>query len=347
MITPKEKKYYMPAEWYPHKCCWMQWPYNNPNHNGYGAIPSWSHFDFEKGRLAWANVANSIVKFEQVKMITHPDEIIKAKKLLDSKIEIIEFKIDDCWARDSGAIFLLNDKNMLGGIDWEFNGWGKFKPYDSDNKIAKFMIENSSAAYFKNQMILEGGSIHVDGEGTLLTTEQCLLNKNRNPKLSKKEIEKNLKEYLNINKIIWLKNGTDEGTDGHVDNIACFVKPGTILSLSCKDKNDPFYEKINENLEILKTSTDSKGRRLNIIELEMSYKRLIPNDDEPSSYINFYIANNGIVMPSFEDEKADYNAKTIVQSIFPDRKIISINGIDISMGGGNVHCITQQQPMSV
>jgi len=347
MITPKEKKYYMPAEWYPHKCCWMQWPYNNPNHNGYGAIPSWSHFDFEKGRLAWANVANSIVKFEQVKMITHPDEIRKAKKLLDSKIEIIEFKIDDCWARDSGAIFLLNDKNMLGGIDWEFNGWGKFKPYDSDNKIAKFMIENSSANYFKNNMVLEGGSIHVDGEGTLLTTEQCLLNKNRNPKLSKKEIEKNLKEYLNINKIIWLKNGTDEGTDGHVDNIACFVKPGTILSLSCKDKNDPFYEKINENLEILKTSTDSKGRRLNIIELEMSYKRLIPNDDEPSSYINFYIANNGIVMPSFEDEKADYNAKTIVQSIFPDRKIISINGIDISMGGGNVHCITQQQPMSV
>jgi len=347
MNTPKEKKYYMPAEWYPHKCCWMQWPYNNPNHDGYDAVPSWSHFDFEKGRLAWANVANSIVKFEQVKMITHPDEIRKAKKLLDSKIEIIEFKIDDCWARDSGAIFLLNDKNMLGGIDWEFNGWGKFKPYDSDNKIAKFMIENSSAAYFKNQMILEGGSIHVDGEGTLLTTEQCLLNKNRNPKLSKKEIENNLKEYLNINKIIWLKNGTDEGTDGHVDNIACFVKPGTILSLSCKDKNDPFYEKINENLEILKTSTDSKGRRLNIIELEMSYKRLIPNDDEPSSYINFYIANNGIVMPSFEDEKADYNAKTIVQSIFPDRKIISINGIDISMGGGNVHCITQQQPISV
>jgi len=347
MITPKEKKYYMPAEWYPHKCCWMQWPYNNPNHDGYGAVPSWSHFDFEKGRLAWANVANSIVKFEQVKMIVHPDEMRESKKLLDSKIEIIELKIDDCWARDSGATFLLNNENKLGGIDWEFNGWGKFKPYDSDNKVAKFMIENSSADYFKNQMILEGGSIHVDGEGTLLTTEQCLLNKNRNPKLSKKEIEKNLKEYLNISKIIWLKNGTDEGTDGHVDNIACFVKPGTVLALSCKDKNDPFYEKIHENLEILKSSTDSKGRVLNIIELEMSYKRLIPNDDEPSSYINFYIANKGIVMPSFEDEKADYNAKTIVQSIFPDRKIISINGIDISMGGGNVHCITQQQPMSV
>ncbi len=236
MNTPKEKKFYMPPEWYPHTCCWMQWPYDNPNHDGYGAIPSWSHFDFDKGRLAWSNVANSIAKFEKVKMIVHPDETSKAKKLLNSKIEIIQLKIDDCWARDSGAIFLLNKENKLGGIDWEFNGWGKFKPFDSDNKVAKFMIQNSSATYFKNNMILEGGSIHVDGEGTLLTTEQCLLNKNRNPQLSKEEIENNLKEYLNINKIIWLKNGTDEGTDGHVDNIACFVKAGTVLALSCKDK---------------------------------------------------------------------------------------------------------------
>ena len=196
-------------------------------------------------------------------------------------------------------------------------------------------------------MILEGGSIHVDGEGTLLTTEQCLLNTNRNTNLSIDEIEKNLKEYLGVNTIIWLKHGTDEGTDGHVDNVACFVKPGTVMALSCSDKSDSFYEKINENLEILKISTDSKGRRLKVIELEMSYKRLIPNDDEPSSYINFYIANNGIVMPSFEDEKADYNAKEVVQSAFPDKKIITINGIDISMGGGNVHCITQQQPISI
>ncbi len=347
MNTPKEKNFYMPPEWYQHECCWMQWPYNNPNLDGYGAVPSWSHFDFDKGRLAWSNVANSISKFEKVKMIVHPDEISKAKELLNSEIEIIQLKIDDCWARDSGAIFLLNKENKLGGIDWEFNGWGKFKPFDSDNKVAKFMIEKSSATYFKNNMILEGGSIHVDGEGTLLTTEQCLLNKNRNPKLSKEEIENNLKEYLNINKIIWLKNGTDEGTDGHVDNIACFVKSGTVLALSCNDRNDPFYERINENLEILRTSTDNKGRKLNVIEIEMSYKRLIPNDDEPSSYINFYIANKGIVMPSFEDEKADYRAKNIVQSVFPDRKIIAINGINISMGGGNVHCITQQQPKSL
>tara|TARA_B110000438_G_scaffold289571_1_gene324279 strand:- start:283 stop:1323 length:1041 start_codon:yes stop_codon:yes gene_type:complete len=346
-MTPKDQNYRMPGEWESHACCWMQWPHDNPNFKSYAEVPSWSHFDIEKGRIAWANVANAISNFEPVKMIVHPDNIINAKKLLNGKVEILSFVNDDGWARDSGAIFLLNKEKKLGGTDWEFNGWGKFSPYDADNKIAKFMIENTEATYFKNNMILEGGSIHTDGDGTLLTTEQCLLNKNRNPDLSKEEIEENLKNYLGVNKIIWLKNGTDEGTDGHVDNVACFVKPGEILALSCSDKQDPFYDKINENLEILKTALDSKGNVLDIIELEMSYKRLIPNDDEPSSYINFYIANKGIVMPSFDDEKADIKAKNIIQSAFPDRKIITINGIDISMGGGNVHCITQQQPMSL
>ena len=209
------------------------------------------------------------------------------------------------------------------------------------------MINKSSATYFKSPMVLEGGSIHVDGAGTLITTEQCLLNKNRNPNLSKKEIEDTIKKYLNIKKIIWLKYGTDEGTDGHVDNIACFVDQSKVLALSCHDKQDPFFEKINENLEILKTSKDAKNRPLEVIEIEMSYKRLIPNDDEPSSYINFYIANNGIVMPSFDDEKADNNAQSIIQSLFPKRKMITINGIDIALGGGNIHCITQQQPLII
>ena len=346
-MTPKDKNYIMPAEWEQHECCWMQWPHDNPEFNSYAEVPTWSHFDIEKGRIAWANVANAISNFEQVKMIVHPNNIVNASKLLNEKVEILSFVNDDAWARDSGAIFLLNKEKKLCGVDWEFNGCGKFSPYDSDNKIAKFMIEEAKATYFKNDMILEGGSIHTDGEGTLLTTEQCLLNKNRNPELSKEQIEKNLKDYLGVNKIIWLKNGTDEGTDGHVDNIACFVAPGKILALSCLDKHDSFYDQINENLEILKTSVDSRGRTLEIIELEMSYKRLIPNDDEPSSYINFYIANKGVVMPSFDDEKADKNAQKIVQETFPNRKIIVINGIDISMGGGNVHCITQQQPLSI
>ena len=337
----------MPPEWYEHECCWMQWPHEDPNRNSYLEVESWSHFDFEKGRHKWAEVAKAISNFEKVKMIVHPMDIKIAKTILQNSIEICEIKNDDCWARDSGATFLLNDQRKLGGIDWEFNGWGKFSPHDSDNKIAKFMIEKSSAEYFKSSMVLEGGSIHVDGAGTLITTEQCLLNKNRNPNLSKIEIEENLKKYLNIKKIIWLKHGTDEGTDGHVDNIACFADENKVLALACNDKQDPFYDKLNENLEILKTEKDAGGRRLEVIEIEMSYKRLIPDDDEPSSYINFYIANGGIVMPSFDDEKADKKAYNIIKSVFPKRKILALNGIDISLGGGNIHCITQQQPLSI
>ena len=347
MTNPKQQNYFMPPEWHPHECCWMQWPHEFQNKNSYQEVESWSHFDFEKGRHKWAEVAKAISNFEKVNMIAHPQDIEIAKKLLHDSINIFEFQNDDCWARDSGATFLLNDKKKLGGVDWEFNGWGKFSPHDSDNKIAKFMIDKSSATYFKSQMVLEGGSIHVNGAGTLITTEQCLLNKNRNPKYTKGEIEDHIKKYLNIEKIIWLKNGTDEGTDGHVDNIACFVDETKVLALSCNDKLDPFYEKLNENLEILKTSVDSKGRSLEVIEIEMSYKRLIPNDDEPSSYINFYIANNGIVMPCFDDDKADKNAQNIISSVFPKRKVIAINGIDISLGGGNIHCITQQQPLSI
>ena len=347
MTYPKQQNFFMPPEWHPHECCWMQWPHEFKNKNSYTEIESWSHFNFEKGRYKWAEVAKTISKFEKVNMIVHPEDMETAKKLLNDSVNIYEFENDDCWARDSGATFLLNDQKKLGGVDWEFNGWGKFSPHDSDNKIAKFMIDKSSATYFKSPMVLEGGSIHVDGSGTLITTEQCLLNKNRNPELTKEKIEDNIKKYLNIKKIIWLKYGTDEGTDGHIDNIACFVDETKVLALSCNDKLDPFYEKLNENLEILKTSVDAKGRSLEVIEIEMSYKRLIPNDDEPSSYINFYIANNGIVMPSFDDEKADKNAQSIIQSIFPKRKVITINGIDISLGGGNIHCITQQQPLSI
>ena len=347
MSYPQQQNFFMPPEWHPHECCWMQWPHEIPYKNSYKEIESWSHFDFEKGRITWAKVAKAISNFEKVNMIIHPQDIEIAKKYLDNSINIYEFENDDCWARDSGATFLLDNQNKLGGVDWEFNGWGKFSPHDSDNKIAKFMIDKSSAKYFKSSMILEGGSIHVNGRGTLITTEQCLLNKNRNPHLNKKEIEDNLKKYLNIKKIIWLKHGTDEGTDGHVDNIACFVDERKVLALACKDKEDPFYDKINENLEILKNSVGADGHQLEIIEMEMSYKRLIPNDDEPSSYINFYIANNGIVMPSFNDKKADENAQSVIKSLFPKRKIQAINGIDISLGGGNMHCITQQQPISI
>ena len=344
MKTPIENQFYMPPEWYPHECCWMQWPTETfPS----DVTPSWSHFDLDKGRIAWANVANTISQFETLKMIVHPDDQESATSLLDNNVEILELPINDAWCRDTGAIFLLNDKNELGGVDSDFNCWGYKENFELDDKIAKFMIKKTKSKYFKNNMVLEGGSINVNGKGTMITTEQCLLNKNRNPELSREQIEKNLKDYFGVSKIVWLKHGTDEGTDGHVDNVACFSNSNTILAMTCNDKRDSYYDLLSENLEILRSSTDQDGNPLNIIELEMSKKRLIPNDDEPSSYINFYISNNAIILPIFGDEFADENAKNILESQFQNRQIVCLDGRDILLGGGNIHCITQQQPRSL
>ena len=344
MKTPLENQFYMPPEWHPHECCWMQWPTETfPS----DVTPSWSHFDLDRGRIAWANVANTISQFETLKMIVHPDDQESAISLLNNNVEILELPINDAWCRDTGAIFLLNDKHELGGVDSDFNCWGYKENFELDDKIAKFMIEKTKAKYFKNNMVLEGGSINVNGKGTMITTEQCLLNKNRNPELSKEQIEKNLNDYFGVSKIIWLKHGTDEGTDGHVDNVACFSNSNTILTMTCSDKSDSYYDLLSENLEILKSSTDQDGNPINIIELEMSKKRLIPNDDEPSSYINFYISNNAIILPIFGDEPADENAKKILNSQFQNRQIVCLDGRDILLGGGNIHCITQQQPRSL
>tara|TARA_B100000989_G_scaffold206115_1_gene156129 strand:+ start:271 stop:1308 length:1038 start_codon:yes stop_codon:yes gene_type:complete len=344
MKTPTQANYYMPAEWYQHECCWMQWPTEFFPIN---ATSSWSHFDLDKGRLAWANVANAISRFEKLKMIVHPNDYKSALNLLDKNIEILQIPIDDAWCRDTGAIFLLNEKNQLGGVDSDFNCWGYKENFEQDDKVAKFMINEANATYFKNDMVLEGGSIHVNGQGTLITTEQCLLHENRNPHLSKDDIENNLKKFFGVTKIIWLKHGTDEGTNGHIDNVACFSDESTILAMTCSDKQDTYYDLLSENLEILKTSVDQDNKPLNIVELEMSKKRLIPDDDEPSSYINFYIANDAIIFPIFGDDVADQNALKIIESQFPNRQIVCLDGHDILMGGGNIHCITQQQPKAL
>ena len=344
MKTPTQANFYMPAEWHQHECCWMQWPTEFFPIN---ATSSWSHFDLDKGRLAWANVANAISRFEKLKMIVHPNDYKSALNLLDKNVEILQTPIDDAWCRDTGAIFLLNEKNQLGGVDSDFNCWGYKENFEQDDKVAKFMINEANATYFKNDMVLEGGSIHVNGQGTLITTEQCLLHENRNPHLSKDDIENNLKNFFGVTKIIWLKHGTDEGTNGHIDNVACFSDEGTILAMTCSDKQDTYYDLLSENLEILKTSVDQDNKPLNIVELEMSKKRLIPDDDEPSSYINFYIANDAIIFPIFGDDIADQNAMKIIKSQFPNRQIVCLDGRDILMGGGNIHCITQQQPKAL
>jgi agmatine deiminase len=196
-------------------------------------------------------------------------------------------------------------------------------------------------------MVLEGGSIHVDGEGTLLSTKECLLNSNRNPKLTQSEIEAVIKEELNISTFIWLNNGLDgDETDGHIDNIACFAKPGVILIQTCHDKGNPNYSITKECLDILSKAKDAQGRKVSIIEIPNPPIRYYQGKSLTLSYLNFYLVNDGLILPIFggDAKESDKQAEEVLHSVYPDRQIVKINGMGLIKEGGNVHCITQQMP---
>ncbi|MEG1004081.1 MAG: agmatine deiminase, partial [Clostridium sp.] len=253
-------------------------------------------------------------------------------------------------------------------VDWEFNAWGGlvdglYFPWDKDDQIAQKLCELEGLdRYRTNGFVLEGGSIHVDGEGTCVVTEECLLSQGRNPELSKLGIEANLKEYLGLDKVIWIKNGIfNDETNGHVDNIFCFVKPGEVLLAWTDDKEDPQYEISKSAYEILSNETDAKGRKLKVHKLYLPKPILITEEESKgvdtvdgtlpreegdrlaASYANFYIANGGIVYPTFGDPM-DEKAKELLQEVFTDRKIVGVYAREILLGGGNIHCITQQLP---
>jgi agmatine deiminase len=335
---PKSCHYTMPPEWNPHACTFLEWP----------ARKEIWHEHLTETYKAYGDVARAIAKFEPVVMIVNKDTIFQASHYCGPEVQLLEIPHDDSWMRDNGPTFLINQKGELAGINWKFNAWGeKYYPFENDNQVAFRLLKKLNIPCFDAPIILEGGSIHVDGEGTLLTTEECLLNPNRNPHLSKEDIESVLMNYLNVEKIIWLKKGLyGDETDGHVDNIACFAKPGTILIQTCKDPSDPNYDISKENIEILKHSTDAKGRSFEIIEIEQPPAMYEEGQRLSLSYINFYFTNGGIVVPVFGGicQEADENALNILQGIFPDRKIVPVNGLPIVRGGGNIHCITQQMP---
>lgn len=335
---PKLFHYTMPPEWNSHACTFLEWPAREE---------IWQDY-FVESCKAYADVAKAIAKFESVVMIVNKDTKFQAAHYCGSDIKLLEIPHDDSWMRDNGPTFVMNKKGELAGINWKFNAWGeKYYPFENDNKVTSHLLNELNIPCFDAPIILEGGSIHVDGEGTLLTTEECLLNPNRNPHLSKEAIEYILMDYLNVEKIIWLKKGLfEDETDGHVDNMACFAKPGTILIQTCSDPNDPNYEISKENIDILKNSTDAKGRPFEIVEIEQPPIMYEGSRRLSLSYINFYFTNGGIIVPTFGGicEEADENALNILQNVFPDREIVAINGLPIVRGGGNIHCITQQMP---
>ncbi|EIJ41017.1 agmatine deiminase [Beggiatoa alba B18LD] len=336
MTTPKKEGFFMPAEWHPHSRCWMAYPCR---------VGVWD--DLDVARRAYAQVAQAIARFEPVTMLTPAEFIADAQKVCGSTVSVMEMGLDDSWTRDMAPTFVIHPDGKLAGVDWEFNAWGrKYETYDTDALVAEKLLAQTNIQRFIAPLILEGGSIHVDGEGTVLTTEECLLNPNRNPQLSKAEIESYLCEYLNVTKVIWLEKGLKyDETDGHIDEVACFVRPGVVMAITTNDPTDENYAILQANLKKLRSSTDAKGRPLEVIEIEQPSPQYHRGARLTLSYINFYIANGGIVMAAFNDAKYDALAYEAMRKAFPSHEIVQIPALDIFKGGGGIHCITQQQPV--
>ncbi len=338
-MTPKQAGFWMPAEWHPHEGCWMAWPCHKE---------TWANITLQKARMAFAQVAQAISQYEPVTMLVNPDEMQEASTMCGNQIRLLSMEINDSWVRDTGPTFLLNNQGELAGVDWTHNAWGgNYQNYELDNQIALNVINFTGAKPFKAPFVMEGGSIHVDGEGTVLTSRECLLNANRNPHLTQQSIEQNLRDYLNCEKIIWLNKGLiGDETDGHIDELACFIAPGKVLALITNDKQDPNYSILHENLELLKSTTDAKGRRLEVYTIEQPPATYLDGERLTLSYINFYLANKGIVMPAFGYPTYDKTAYDLFVRLLPEYKITQITAIDIFAGGGGIHCITQQQPLA-
>ena len=330
---PREYGFFMPGEWSDHEACWMAWP---------ARVDLWPDVDATK--KAYADVANAIAEFESLKLIVKPSMMQDAKKYVSEKVQLIEMEIDDSWTRDSGPNFLVNGSGSIAGSTWEFNAWGnKFEPYNQDALMGSRILSLMNAEEFKSEMIAEGGGITVDGEGTVITIESCFLNKNINPSMTKREVEEELCRTLGAKKVIWIPGDVNEtGTDGHIDGIAAFIEPGRILVEINSDKSDPHYQVCMDNFNALKNVKDAKGRKLEIETIhEGDYSELV--FDECRSYINSYLANGAVIVPGYNHERDEWAVETY-EEIYPQRSVVQVQISDIAIGGGGIHCITQQEP---
>lgn len=355
--TPRQDGYHMPGEFEAHAGTWMLWP-QRPDNWRNGGKPA---------QKAFAAVASAIARFEPVTVGANPDQYANARQMLPPQVRVVELSNNDAWMRDCGPTFVVNGRGAVRGIDWIFNAWGGlynglYFPWDLDEAVAQKVLEIERIDRYKAPLVLEGGSIHVDGQGTCLTTEECLLSPGRNPDRSKGEIEALLKDYLNVEKVLWIPRGVfHDETSGHVDNLACFLRPGVIALTWTDDHSDPQYERSAEAYEYLISSKDARGRLLEVHRIPQPQPILIspeesegvdmvdgtlprqPGDRMAASYINFYFCNEGAIAPTFGDPNDDVALATL-QSLLPERQVVGVPAREILLGGGNIHCITQQQP---
>lgn len=342
-MNPIDLCFRMPAEWDAHERTFISWPVRDSM-----CFPQ----NYASVCRGYAEFVQAISEFEPVTVIVNPGESEAVKAIFTGlNVEVLAIRHNDSWIRDNGPTFLIDENGDRAGVNWRFNAWGgKYAPWALDDRVAPSMLDHFHVRRFDAPLVLEGGSIHVDGEGTLLTTEQCLLHPNRNPERTRSEIEDELRQFLNIEKVIWLKRGlSGDETDGHIDNVACFAAPGKILIQVCDDPEDENYEIARENLKLLSQATDAKGRKFEVIAIQQPPKREHNGTRLTLSYLNFYFVNRGVILPVFggDAEETDRMAEQVLEDQFPDRTIRKVDGMAIIKEGGNVHCSTQQMPAPV
>jgi len=299
-------------------------------------------------RACLAHLARKISRFEPVTMLVRPEEKGIAARLCGDGIELVEAEMDDIWIRDSGPVFVFDPKGKLGAVDLNFNGWGGEQACKKDRKVATLVADRAGAVHLQAGFVGEGGGIEVDGDGTAIITESCILNKNRNPGMEKEQMEAELERTLGISKVIWLKGvkGKDI-TDAHIDFYARFVRPGTVVAGL---ENDPecFDHKVTRrNIEILRNSMDAKGRSLNVEVIESPRPSRKGQDSKyfVLGYINYYLVNGAVIVPEFGDLESDEKCRKTLLRLFPDREIVQLDIDPIAWGGGGIHCVTLGEPL--
>ncbi|MGW6552144.1 agmatine deiminase family protein [Streptomyces sp. NPDC055051] len=326
----------MPAEWSEHEACLMAWPVRED---------LWSSV-LDDVKEEYANVARAIAAFEPLTMVAPPGHGDEARARCGDGVTVVELPHDDSWFRDSAPLFVLDGEGNRAGVDFRFNAWGrKHQPYDSDDRVSALLLEHLGVERIASGMILEGGAITVDGEGTLITTEQCLLHPNRNPGLTRERIEAELKAKLGVEKVIWLPYGglLDTETDGHVDGVCAFAAPGTVVVSLPDDPDHPDHARMRANRAVLEATRDARGRRLEIIDVPQTAYADMPGGEVEVSYLNYYVANGGVVVP-LAGQPQDEAALAVIASAYPGREVVPVRAAAIAYGGGGVHCITQQVP---
>jgi len=343
--TPRELGYHMPAEWKPHEATWLSWPHKEASWPG----------RFEPVPAVFVELTKLLTESELVRInVADEDFAERVRTLLRAggvNLDAVRFHLnptDDAWCRDHGPIYVVRDVNgrrERAINDWGYNAWGgKYLPCDNDDVVPTRIAEEMGEVLLSPGIVMEGGSIDVNGHGTLITTEACLLNSNRNPHLNQSQIEQYLKDYLGVTNILWLGDGiVGDDTDGHVDDLTRFVAADTVVTVIEDDPQDENYTLLKENYERLLTMKDQDGQPLRIVTLPMPGERYVDDQRVPMSYANFYIANKSVLVPTYRHAN-DAKACEILQRLFPERRVVGLDCTDLIWGLGSIHCVTQQQP---